>query len=94
MKNAFVVTSLFVIVSYPIAIVAEMIGIVPFSVRSLPEFVGVYASAGILAFAFGDYFGRRGQRSRSAISDQPSAVSDQLSAVGAPNLSQAIGGKL
>ena len=76
MKNAFVLTSLIVTASYPIAVVAEMIGIVPFSVRSLPAFVGVYASAGILAFAFADYFGANSTRSRKLPSASPASPAE------------------
>ena len=77
MKNAFVVTSLFVIASYPLALALETIGVVPFSVRSLPAFVSLYTVAGILALAFGDYFGARAPR-RQAPSRQRSAISSQL----------------
>lgn len=78
MKNALVITSLVVIISYPIAIVAKQSASVRSASAAFPRSPDSATTAGILAFAFTDYF--RQPRFRAPAVSEPKPQIDNRSA--------------
>jgi hypothetical protein len=69
MKNSFVFAHLILGVTFVSALLAELGGILPSSVVSLPTFIGLYVIAGVLAMAFEDY-GRSTSRDAQHVADR------------------------
>jgi hypothetical protein len=71
MKNAFIVSSLILTAAYPVALLAETVGLVSFSLPSFSSILGAYAAAGVLAFAFRDYSRRSTPAARRVTAPAP-----------------------
>ncbi|MEO7599844.1 MAG: hypothetical protein ABIV50_12980 [Opitutus sp.] len=55
MKNTFILSSLIATASYPVALVAQTIGIISIQLPSFSAVLGAYSAVSVLAFAFRDY---------------------------------------
>jgi hypothetical protein len=55
MKNSFLLTYALSGTAYAVAVVAELCGVLPFSVLSCRAFVGCYVAAGVLGLFVSDY---------------------------------------
>jgi len=55
MKNPFPLASAILSTTYPAAIAAELLGVLPSSVINFPTFIGFFTVSGVLAVAFSEY---------------------------------------
>lgn len=55
MKNVLALTSLVMIVGYPLAALAQSLGLLPFALISLSTFIGIFVAVNLLAIALASY---------------------------------------
>jgi hypothetical protein len=58
MKNAFVMASAILLATYPLAVLAGYLGILPATVMSFPSFIGFFTAANFVALVVHDYTSR------------------------------------
>ena len=81
MKNAFVLSSLILPAAYSVALAAHVFGVVSIHLPSISTFIGIYAAAGVLTLAFGDYFRQTSARSNSSHARRPATRRESAPAI-------------
>jgi hypothetical protein len=88
MKNVLALTSLILVVSYPLAALARTLGLLPVELVSPSAFIGAFTAVNLLAIAFTSY-GRQpnydGRTARKPLVAKPEPVAEPLHAIWACN---------